>query len=62
MVAFTLKLENLKIVADLVGKQVYLLVCKYCVYFMCRENVVIAVGTLSQRKEWRLVLCVKVFC
>ena len=43
MVAFTLKLENLKIVADMVGIQVYLLVCESVFNMLFRESVVILV-------------------
>ena len=53
--AFTLKLENLKIVADLVGRQVCVMVCEQCVYFVIRGSVVTVVDRVCRPIEWRLV-------
>ena len=58
MVAFTLKLENLKIVADMVGRQVYLLVCESVFNMLFRESVVIVVALRCRPRGWRLVYCV----
>ena len=58
MTAFTLKLENLKIVSGLVGRQVCVIVCEYCVYFVIRGDVEIAVERVYLVIGWRLVLCV----
>ena len=55
---FTIKLENLKLVADMVGKQVSLLVCVSVFNLLFRGNVLIVGGRRCQLVKGRLVcLC-----
>ena len=44
--------------ANLVGKQVCVVVCDSCVYRVIRVSVEIAVGPMCQQIEWRLVWCI----
>ena len=55
---FTIKLENLKLVADMVGKQVSLLVCVSVFNLLFRGNVLIVGERRCQLVKGRLVcLC-----
>ena len=53
VVDFCVKLENLKIIADMVGNKVYLLLCIQCIHSYYRESVHIVVVRMCLRAVWR---------